>query len=199
VTGPALRRCRWAATDPLLAAYHDAEWGYPEHDDRALWEKLMLDGFQAGLAWITILRKREAFRAAFADFDPEAVARFGEADVVRLANDARIVRSRAKIAATIGNARAVLAMAASGEAFAPFVWGFVGGAPIVSDGRTARTRSPESEALSAALRTRGFTFVGPVITYAWMQACGLVDDHEADCFRRGPAGTPAPALPVSAR
>jgi DNA-3-methyladenine glycosylase I len=180
---PHLPRCRWAEGDPLLAAYHDAEWGVPEHDGRALWEKLMLDGFQAGLAWITILRKRDAFRAAFAQFDPVAVARFDEDDVVRLLGNAGIVRSRAKIEATIRNARAYLAMEAAGEDFASFVWNAVGGAPIVSDGGPMRTRSPESEALSAALKKRGFSFVGPVIVYAWMQACGLVDDHEAQCFR----------------
>lgn len=185
---PGRPRCRWAQTDPLLAAYHDAEWGRPERDGRALWEKLMLDGFQAGLAWITILRKRDAFRAAFADFDPAKVARFGEQDVERLLEDAGIVRSRAKIEATIGNARAFLAMQAAGEDFGQFVWSFVGGAPVVSDGDVMRSRSPESEALSKALKQRGFKFVGPVITYAWMQACGLVDDHEVQCFcRRGAA------------
>lgn len=184
MTRPERPRCRWARTDPLLAAYHDTEWGRPERDGRALWEKLMLDGFQAGLAWITILRKRDAFRAGFANFDPAKVARFGEGDVVRLLGNPGIVRSRAKIEATIGNARAVLAMQAAGEDFGRFAWSFVGGTPIVSDGRTMRTRSPESEALSAALKQRGFKFAGPVITYAWMQACGLIDDHEAHCFRR---------------
>lgn len=184
MTEPQPPRCRWAQSDPLLAAYHDSEWGVPEHDNRALWEKLMLDGFQAGLAWITILRKRDAFRAAFAGFDPDTIARFGEDDVTRLLGDAGIVRSRAKIEATIGNARAFLAMKAQDEEFAAFVWRFVGGAPIVGDGRTALTRSAESEGLSAALKLRGFKFVGPVIVYAWMQACGLVDDHEAQCFRR---------------
>jgi DNA-3-methyladenine glycosylase I len=181
---PRLPRCRWADGDPLLAAYHDVEWGVPERDGRALWEKLMLDGFQAGLAWITILRKRDAFRAAFADFDPVAVARFDEGDVERLLGDAGIVRSRAKIEATIRNAQAYLAMEAAGEDFATFVWNAVGGASIVSDGGPMRSRSSESEALSTALKKRGFTFVGPVIVYAWMQACGLVDDHEAQCFRR---------------
>ncbi len=177
-------RCRWAASDPLLAAYHDAEWGIPERDARSLWEKLMLDGFQAGLAWITILRKRDAFRAAFAGFDPERAARFGEPDVARLLADPGIVRSSAKIEATIGNARAFLAMREAGEDFASFAWGFVDDTPIVGDGATALTRSPESEALSIALKRRGFKFVGPVIVYAWMQACGLVDDREAGCFRR---------------
>jgi len=177
-------RCRWATGDPLLTAYHDAEWGVPERDPRALWEKLMLDGFQAGLAWITILRKRDAFRRAFAGFDPDRVARFDEADVARLLADPGIVRSRSKIEATIGNARAYCAMRDGGEDFAAFAWGFVGGAPIVGDGRTILARSPQSEALSVALKKRGFKFVGPVIVYAWMQACGLVDDHEEHCFRR---------------
>ena len=184
MTTPDRPRCRWATSDPLLAAYHDAEWGVPERDPRALWEKLMLDGFQAGLAWITILRKRDAFRVAFARFDPVTVARFDEDDVTRLLGDAGIVRSRAKIEATIGNARAFLAMRDAGEDFAGFVWGFVDRAPIIGDGQTMLTRSAASEALSAALKTRGFKFVGPVIVYAWMQACGLVDDHEARCFRR---------------
>ena len=168
----------------MLAAYHDAERGVPEHSSRALWEKLMLDGFQAGLAWITILRKRDAFRAGFAGFDPAAVAGFKEGDVARLLADAGIVRSRAKIEATVGNARAWLAMRDAGEDFARFVWGFVGGTPLVGDGTAALTRSPASEALSAALRQRGFKFAGPVIVHAWMQACGLVDEHEASCFRR---------------
>mgnify|MGYP001506476581 FL=1 len=168
----------------MLAAYHDAEWGVPEHDPQALWQKLMLDGFQAGLAWITILRKREAFRAAFAGFDPEIVARFGEKEVATMLVNAAIVRSRAKIEATIGNARAYLAMRDAGEDFSEFVWRFVDGAPVIGDGEKGLTRSPASEALSAALKQRGFKFVGPVIVYAWMQACGLVDDHESCCFRR---------------
>ncbi|WP_010185676.1 DNA-3-methyladenine glycosylase I [Sphingomonas sp. PAMC 26605] len=176
-------RCSWAQGDPLLASYHDAEWGVPEYDARALWEKLMLDGFQAGLAWVTILRKRDAFREVFAGFDPVRVARFDSSDIDRLVGDARIVRSRAKIAAVIGNARAFLAMRDAGEEFADFCWSFVDRRPIIGDGVTPRTRSPESEALSAALKARGFSFVGPVIVYAWMQACGLVDDHTADCFR----------------
>ncbi len=144
----------------------------------------MLDGFQAGLAWITILRKHAAFRAGFAGFDPERIARFGENDVTRLLGDTGIVRSRANIQATIGNAHALLAMQARNENFSAFVWKFVGGAPIIGDGLTGLTRSAESEALSAALKERGFKFVGPVIVYAWMQACGLVDDHEVQCFRR---------------
>ena len=181
-------RCRWAEGDALLTAYHDAEWGVPERDPRALWEKLVLDGFQAGLAWITILRKRDAFRAAFAGFDPTRVARFDDEDVERLLGDAGIVRSRSKIEAAIGNARAYLAMRDAGEDFADFAWAFVAGAPVVGDGRKALTRSPQSEALSAALKKRGFKFCGPVIVYAWMQACGLVDDHEERCFRRKQGG-----------
>ncbi|HXH15403.1 MAG TPA: DNA-3-methyladenine glycosylase I [Sphingomonas sp.] len=184
MTDPDVARCRWVQGDPLLAAYHDAEWGVPEHDSRALWEKLMLDGFQAGLAWITILRKRDAFRTAFAGFDPAIVARFDDADVDRLMTNAGIVRSRAKIRATIGNARAYLAMRDAGEDFATFAWGFVDGNTVIGDGSKALTRSPASEALSIALKRRGFSFVGPVIVYAWMQACGLVDDHETPCFRR---------------
>lgn len=138
-------RCGWAQNDPLMRAYHDDEWGVPEHDGRALWEKLMLDGFQAGLAWIIILRKRDAFRAAFAAFDPEAVARFGEEDVLRLLADEGIVRSRAKIEATIGNARAYLAMQEAGEDFADYCWSFVDGRPLVGDGGIPPSRTALSE------------------------------------------------------
>ena len=184
MTGPkTLYRCDWAENDALLREYHDEEWGVPEYDSRALWEKLMLDGFQAGLAWITILRKREAFRRAFKGFDPNVVARFGTRDVTRLLKDAGIVRSRTKIEATIGNARAYLAMQAAGEDFSEFVWGMAGGKPIRGTGvRPAKT--PLSEEISTALKKRGFKFVGPVIVYAWMQATGIVDDHVARCFRR---------------
>jgi DNA-3-methyladenine glycosylase I len=179
-----VQRCSWADNDPQMRAYHDEEWGVPEYDSRALWEKLMLDGFQAGLAWIIILRKRDAFREAFRGFDPELVARFGEADIDRLVNDARIVRSRAKIAATIGNAKAYLAMRDTGEDFSDFVWGMAGGRPIVGDGVHVPAKTPLSEQMSAALKKRGFKFVGPVIVYAWMQAVGIADDHIAGCFRR---------------
>lgn len=175
-------RCRWASGDAAMAAYHDEEWGVPERDSRALWEKLMLDGFQAGLAWSTILAKRDAFRKAFSGFDAAKVARFTARDVERLLADPGIVRSRAKIEAAIGNARAYLAMQAAGEDFSAFVWSHVGGMPKAG-GRTRRTESPESVALSKALKDRGFKFVGPVIVYAWMQAVGMVDDHEAGCFR----------------
>ena len=180
-------RCAWAQTDPLLADYHDAEWGVPEYDSRALWEKLMLDGFQAGLAWITILRKRDAFRKAFKGFVPEKVAKFTADDVERLMQDAGIVRARAKIEATIGNARAYLAMQAAGEDFSEFIWGMAGGKPIVNKTGKAPTQTPLSEEISKALKKRGFKFVGPVIVYAWLQAVGIVDDHMACCFRRSPA------------
>ena len=177
-------RCGWATGNPLLSVYHDVEWGVPEHDARALWEKLVLDGFQAGLAWITVLRKRDAFRAAFAGFDPEAVARFGEADVARLLGDAGIIRSRAKIEATIGGARAWLAMRDAGEDFAAFCWQFTDGVPLVGDGLTLPTKTPLSERVSRELKARGFTFVGPTIVHAWMEAVGIVNDHAAGCFRR---------------
>ena len=181
-----VQRCSWAGQDPLYCAYHDTEWGVPERDSRALWEKLVLDGVQAGLSWITILRKREAFRAAFAGFDPERVARFGEEDVQRLLGDAGIVRSRAKIEAAISGARAYLALQEGGDEFAGFVWAFTGGESIRNAWATQAevpAETPLSRELSRALRARGFRFVGPVITYAWMQACGLFDDHVATCFR----------------
>jgi DNA-3-methyladenine glycosylase I len=177
-------RCAWAETDSLLRAYHDDEWGVPERDGRALWEKLVLDGFQAGLSWLTILRKRDAFREAFGGFDPEIVARFGEADVKRLLENPGIVRSRAKIEATISGARAYLAIQAAGEDFSNFVWTMVGGKPIRNSTGIIPAQTPLSEAMSAALKKRGFRFVGPVIVYAWMQATGIVNDHASDCFRR---------------
>ena len=183
---PDLPRCAWASDDALYRAYHDHEWGVPERDGRALWEKLMLDGFQAGLAWITILRKREAFRAAFAGFDPERVARFEATDVDRLLGNAGIVRSRAKIEAAIGSARAYLAMHDAGEDFSAFVWGIVGGQPIQNEWAergAVPAQTPVAADLSKALKARGFKFVGPVIVYAWMQAAGLVNDHLTTCFR----------------
>jgi DNA-3-methyladenine glycosylase I len=177
-------RCSWAESDPLLRAYHDEEWGVPEHDGVRLWEKLMLDGFQAGLSWTIILRKRDAFRTAFRGFDPRRVARFGPTKVDRLLQDPGIVRSRAKIEATIAGARAYLAMEAAGEDFSTFVWGFSDGLPIQNKGPVP-THTPLSEKYSQALKARGFKFVGPVIVYAWMQAVGIVNDHMATCFRRG--------------
>ena len=186
-----LSRCEWAGHDPLNCAYHDTEWGVPEYDSRTLWEKLTLDGFQAGLAWITILRKREGFRRAFGGFDPEIVARFGEADIERLLQDAAIVRSRAKIEAAIGNARAYLAMREAGDEFSSFVWSATGGQRVQNAWRN-RDEVPSETALSrtlaGALRARGFRFIGPVIVYAWMQAIGMVNDHVVGCFRYGELG-----------
>jgi DNA-3-methyladenine glycosylase I len=182
MAGP--QRCPWAGSDPLMQAYHDEEWGVPERDSRGLWEKLVLDGFQAGLAWITVLRKRETMRTAFAGFDPEAVARFGEADVARLLADPGIIRSRAKIDAAIGGARIYLDMAARGEDFATWAWSFTDGEVVRGDGLTPPASTPLSERISKDLKRRGFKFVGPTIVYAWMQAVGIVDDHAAACFRR---------------
>ncbi len=175
------RRCAWAQSDLLLRDYHDTEWGVPERDSRVLWEKLMLDGFQAGLSWLTVLRKRDALRAAFAGFDPAAVARFTQSDVERLLQDAAIIRSRAKIEATIDGARAYLAMQAAGEDFGAFAWSMAG--PVRAPGAVP-AKTEASELLSAALKKRGFKFCGPVIVYAWMQATGIVNDHEPDCFCR---------------
>jgi DNA-3-methyladenine glycosylase I len=168
-----------------MRAYHDAEWGVPVRDPRLLWETLMLEGFQAGLSWIVVLRKREAFRAAFAGFDPAKVAAFTEADVDRLMQDPGIVRARAKIEATIAGARIYRAMEERGEDFSDFCWSFVDGTPIEGDGISLPASTPLSEAVSKELKRRGFKFVGPTIVYAWMQAVGLVDDHAAHCFRRG--------------
>ena len=181
-----LHRCAWCGTDPLYVAYHDEEWGVPEYDPRALWEKLVLDGFQAGLAWITILRKRDGIRDAFHGFDPEIVARYGEADVERLLADPRIIRSRAKINSAIKGARVWLEMRDNGEDFSGWLWSFVGGAPIQNawpDSAARPVATPESEAMAKALKTRGFTFCGPVIVYAFMQAVGMVNDHGIECFR----------------
>ena len=179
----AKHRCVWAEGDPLMRAYHDEEWGVPEYDSRALWELLMLEGFQAGLAWITVLRKRAAFRAAFEGFDPAKVARFGEADIARLMGDAGIIRARAKIEATIQGARIYLGMQESGTDFAQFAWEMVGGKPVQNTGPVPASTAL-SETMSKELKRRGFKFVGPVIVYAWMQAAGMVNDHAADCFRR---------------
>lgn len=177
-------RCSWAESDPLLRGYHDEEWGVPEYDSRALWEKLMLDGFQAGLSWLTILRKRDEFRKAFHGFDPEKVARMKEAEVKRLLENPGIVRSRAKIEATIGGARAYLSMQQQGEDFSKFVWGMAGGKPIRNATGKVPAKTPLSEEMSKALKKRGFKFVGPVIVYAWLQATGVVNDHSQTCFRR---------------
>jgi DNA-3-methyladenine glycosylase I len=176
-------RCAWANSDPLLLAYHDQEWGVPQRDSRALWEALMLDGFQAGLSWLTILRKREAFRKAFQGFEPAKVARFGEPQIKKLLENSAIVRSRAKIEATIAGARIYVAMQKSGQDFSHFVWKIVGGTPIENKGPVPAS-TPLSEQMSKELKKLGFKFVGPVIVYAWMQAVGMVNDHAPTCFRR---------------
>jgi DNA-3-methyladenine glycosylase I len=180
----AMTRCLWAQSDPLLQAYHDAEWGVPEHGARALWEKLILDGFQAGLAWITVLRKRETMRKAFAGFDPLKVARFGDREIERLLADPGIIRSRAKIDAAITAARIYNDMAANGENFADFCWSFTGGKVLEGNGKSVPSSTPLSEQISKELKRRGFKFVGPTIVYAWMQAVGIVNDHSMACFRR---------------
>jgi len=177
------------AGDPLYEAYHDHEWGVPEYDARALWEKLVLDGFQAGLAWITILRKREAFRAAFDGFDPEKVARYGDAERARLMADPGIVRSNAKIDAAISGARLYLDMREAGEDFAAFCWSFTDGRPLQNawdEVGQVPAQTPLAVEMSKALKAKGYKFVGPVIVYAWMQAVGIVNDHLTGCFRHAP-------------
>ena len=178
-------RCPWAdGDDALMAQYHDEEWGVPQRDARMLWEMLVLEGFQAGLSWRTILHKREAFRRAFAGFDPAAVARFGTGDVERLVADPGIIRSRAKIDATVAAARIFCDMQERGEDFAQFCWSFTDGRVLQGDGVQLPASTPLSERISKELKRRGFKFVGPVIVYAWMEAVGIVNDHAADCFRR---------------
>jgi DNA-3-methyladenine glycosylase I len=179
------RRCGWAGDDPLLIAYHDDEWGRPVHDERRLFEFLILEGAQAGLSWMTILRKREGYRRAYRGFDPAVVARFGARQVQRLLADEGIVRNRLKIESSIDNAHAFLMVAKEHGSFDRFVWQFVGGRPRINRFRALGdipARTPESDALSKALRERGFRFVGSTIVYAFMQACGLVNDHTTDCF-----------------
>lgn len=181
-------RCAWCGTDPLYVAYHDHEWGVPERDPRALWEKLALDGMQAGLAWITILRKRETIRAAFDGFDPEKVARYDDADRARLLADPGIIRSRAKIDVTIRGAQLWLDMRERGEDFSAWLWDFVDGAPIQNAWPSMAelpAQTPVSVAMAKALKARGFNFCGPVIVYAFMQATGMVNDHLTGCFRHG--------------
>jgi DNA-3-methyladenine glycosylase I len=184
---PEPHRCGWAnPKTPIYVAYHDEEWGVPEYDSRALWEKLVLDGFQAGLAWITILNKREAFRAAFADFDPEIVARFGAEDRARLMADAGIIRSNGKIDAAISGAKVFLDMRDRGEDFSEFLWAFVDGKPIQNRWASLAevpAQTPAAAEMAKALKAKGFKFCGPVIVYAFMQAVGMVNDHITDCFR----------------
>jgi DNA-3-methyladenine glycosylase I len=183
-------RCPWCGDDPLYVDYHDREWGVPERDSRVLWENLVLEGFQSGLSWITILRKRENFRAAFAGFDPAVVAGFGASDVERLLGDAGIVRHRGKIESTIAGARVWQRIEAR-EGFSEFIWKYVDGQPIVNH-RAAMSEVPGSTALSAQiskeLKREGFNFCGPTVVYAFMQAVGLVNDHMVGCARHGEVG-----------
>jgi len=193
MTGRTVARCAWA-TGPLLTAYHDEEWGVPEHDDRRLFELLTLEGAQAGLSWQTVLGRRAGYRRAFCDFDPAAVAAFGASDVARCLADPGIIRNRLKVEATVANARALLAIQGRRGSFDGYLWGFVDGRPLqprrpVGDGAPASTLV--AKRLSRELRREGFRFVGPTISYALMQAAGLVNDHDRACFRRselGPGG-----------
>ena len=185
-----MRRCPWPGEDPLYLAYHDEEWGVPLHDDRKLFELLVLEGAQAGLSWITILRKREAYRRAFRGFDAEVIARFGDAEVAALLADPGIVRNRLKILATIQNARAFIAAQEAGGLGA-LVWGLAGGKPKQNRFRgmaEVPAKTPVSDAMSKELKRRGFKFVGSTICYAFMQAAGMVNDHLVGCFRRGEVG-----------
>ena len=178
-------RCDWAQNEPNIA-YHDKEWGVPQHDDRILFEFLILEGAQAGLSWTTILNKREHYRRAFDDFEPDRIARYGDAKLSRLLNDPGIVRNRAKIAAAVQNAKAFLAVQKEFNSFDAYVWQFVGGRPIQNACRSRRSvpaQTPESEKMSKDLLKRGFRFVGPTICYAFMQAVGLVNDHIVSCYR----------------
>jgi len=180
------KRCSWAGTDPAMRAYHDEEWGRPVHDERILFEFLTLEGAQAGLSWSTILRKREGYRRAFAGFDPAQVAGYGGAKVRELMTDPGIVRNRLKIESSIANAQALLHVQEELGSFDRYVWGFVGGSPLRRTRRSLRdvpATTPESDAMSKDLKKRGFRFVGSTICYAFMQACGLVDDHLTSCFR----------------
>jgi len=181
-----LLRCPWPKQDPLYVAYHDEEWGMPEYDDRALFEKLVLDGFQAGLSWITILRKRDNFRRAFDDFQPEKIARYTPKHVEKLMADAGIVRNRAKIEGAILSARAWLDLTEKGPGFTPLLWGFVGGKPLASradDTAKIPTETDVSRAMSKELAQHGFKFCGPTIVYAFMEAVGMANDHLVTCHR----------------
>jgi DNA-3-methyladenine glycosylase I len=183
---PLVHRCAWCGDDPLYQAYHDDEWGVPSHDDRHLFEMLILEGAQAGLSWITVLRKRAHYRAVFDGFDPERIARYDDAKVAALLADAGIVRNRAKVAATIGNARAYLKLREEGRTLDALVWAFVDGRPVQNHWKSikeAPASTPVSDAMSRELIKRGFKFVGTTICYAYMQAIGMVNDHTTDCFR----------------
>lgn len=181
-------RCWWAGQDPLYVAYHDTEWGVPEYESRALYEKLILDGFQAGLSWITILKRREGFRAAFDGFSPEIVARYTDADIARLMADTGIIRNRAKIVGTIAGARAWLRIEESGPGFSRFLWDFCDGRPIQANPHSRADIATETEVsrrIAKALKAEGFSFCGPVIIHAFMQAVGMVNDHLTGCHRHG--------------
>lgn len=181
-----MSRCAWAETDPLYIAYHDQEWGVPVHDDRLLFEFLVLEGAQAGLSWLTILRKREGYRQAFAQFDPVKVAAFGPDDVDRLLADPGIVRNRLKVKSAVSNARALLQVQEEFGSFADYQWGFVDGRTIQNERRSLAeipAKTEEAERMSKDMKRRGFRFVGPTILYAHMQATGMVNDHTVDCFR----------------
>jgi DNA-3-methyladenine glycosylase I len=187
-----LARCPWPGEDPLYVAYHDEEWGVPEYDDRALFEKLILDGFQAGLSWITILRKRENFRKAFDDFDPHKIAHYDARKIHALMNDAGIVRNRAKIEGAVASAKAYLAIMEDGPGFSKLLWDMVGSKPQVNAFKTTASvpaSTPLSIAISKELSSRGFKFVGPTIVYAFMQATGMVNDHLATCHRHTACAT----------
>jgi DNA-3-methyladenine glycosylase I len=189
---PTVIRCEWASgSDELMRAYHDEEWGVPSHDDRHLFEMLTLEGAQAGLSWSTILRKRDGYRRAFANFDPAAVARFGAQDVERLLADPGIVRNRLKVESTVNNAARVLEVQEALGSFDTYLWAFVDGVPIVNRWRTLGELPAEtdlSKAISKDLKRRGFRFIGPTVIYAFMQTVGMVDDHTVDCFRYGTSG-----------
>lgn len=188
---PTTKRCSWCGTDPIYVAYHDQEWGVPEHDDQALFEKLVLDGFQAGLSWIIVLKKRDAFRTAFDGFDPAKIARWRAPKVRKLEQDAGIIRNKAKIAATKTNAQAYLALRQQGQGFNDYLWGFTDGCTIQNRWKKLSqipAQTKESQAMSKDLKARGFRFCGPTICYAFMQAVGMVNDHMVSCFRHGSLG-----------
>jgi DNA-3-methyladenine glycosylase I len=192
-----LHRCPWPQQDPLYLAYHDTEWGVPEFDDRALFEKLVLDGFQAGLSWITILRKRDNFRRAFDGFEPRKIARYTPKKIERLMQDAGIVRNRLKIEGAVASARAYLEVMEKEQGFSRLLWGFLDGRPKVNAFRSVKqipAETPLSRQMSKELARRGFKFVGPTIVYAFMQAVGMVDDHLVSCYRHG-AGAKLRAKP----
>jgi DNA-3-methyladenine glycosylase I len=192
---PNLPRCGWVSSDPLYIAYHDEEWGVPVHDDRRLFEMLILEGAQAGLSWITVLRRREGYRKAFDEFDPEKIARYTDKDVERLLADPGIIRNRAKVEATIKNAQAYFRLLEdTGRSLDHFLWQFVGGSPKVNAWKGLKeipAETAESKAMSKELKKRGFGFVGSTICYAFMQAVGMVDDHTLDCFKRAASGKKA--------